>query len=303
MFLPGCVAPPGQQDDAATADLLVKQAAKSAFAQKPPASPLPYPSSESTNSSKPLFDKEEAAAVFGRTDDEAELPPSAGPKAIQVRFDVTRFEVVRDRKESLGDIWAFVGDEGLREEIPGLLAANGLRVGVCDAEGAQAVRSLLTEGGGLAKDSGMLLPAGQELVVSLDETTEEEALFVRSPSERLAGQTIPPGQKNLRIDTRVLPGEPWSARVKVTPELWPRESEDRPFGVAVPQTRRIRAFSSGDWMVSLQPGQVLVMGLGDKVKSDLLLGPRFFTRKYEGRVRETVLMIKPEVFQVRAARR
>jgi hypothetical protein len=302
LWIPGCVTPPEPLDDAATAQLLLNEAAKSAFSQKPPKSPLPYPSSDSSHQSEITIDPETAAAVFGRSI-EADSFASAGPVPLQVRFNVTRIEVLRDRGEAIADIWTYVDSEVVLEEIPGLMAANGWRAGVSDGDGASAIRSVLKEEGGAAKDSGMLLPAGQSLVVTLDETDQEETLFVRSPRERLAGQTISPGQKNLRIDARVRAGEPWSAAVKVTPELWLQETDDRAFGVALQQGRQIRAFSSGDWFVSMEPGDVLVLGLGEDVKSDLLLGPRFFTRKQDGRIRETVLMVKPEVFQVRAARR
>ncbi len=233
--------------------------------------------------------------------------PASAVRVVDLSFDVIRAELpIADRRDSL-KIWNHVDELCIEAGTASRLVRNGLRVGTALSGSWPAMLTVLEAAGARFSRKELFPQRGLPLVIGLEVIAVPEPIFTYSPLGRLMGKTFPSGEKVVNLDYAFHPRLGGVTETQISFEIrrdrgtmtWQRQG-----GVLrqVPDHDR-HVFDGLTAVVTLNPGQFMVIGPHPKAKNAYLVGNRFLTGQRDGQRYETILFITPHAFQTRRAKR
>lgn len=226
---------------------------------------------------------------------------------VELHFDVLRVELPRGSIRHSTKIWNHVDELHVDPRLSPLLARNGLRIGVAEADAWPAIQAVLDANGARSTRRQHAVHSGYPLTLDVGDVHDGETFFHYDADGQLHGNAYGPGEKYVLLDYAVNPEHPAEVTLRITPEIH-CESQDKSWtqegGVYQEKPRyEGRMFSEFTTTVSLKPGQLLVIGPSEQAKLDFLLGSRFLEHD-EGGVRyETLLFARPQPFRTNLVER
>jgi hypothetical protein len=226
---------------------------------------------------------------------------------VELHFDVLRVELPRGTIRHSTKIWNHVDELNVDPRLSPLLARNGLRIGVAEADAWPAIQAVLDANQARASRRQQAVQSGYPLVLNVGDVHDGETFFFYDADGQLHGSAFPPGEKYVLVDYAVDPQRPAKVTLRITPEIH-CESQDKRWtqegGVYQEKPRyQGRMFSELTAMVSLEPGQFLVIGPSELADLDFLLGSRFLEHDQGGVRYETLLFARPQPFRTDLAER
>lgn len=203
-------------------------------------------------------------------------------------------------------IWNHVDEMRLKPPQVQLLARNGLRVGTATPASWPAIQTILDAGEAKITSNQLFPQRGSALPVEFGQVDEGTSFFCYEADGRLVGKSFPDGVKLVLVDYALHPELDGCTDLGLGFEIVRDNGEmvwEQRDGMMrqVPAQERHR-FASLTSVLTMRPGEFLVMGPRDDVKNDYLVGTQFFTsRNGEGSVRITFLSANP--YQTQSASR
>lgn len=238
-----------------------------------------------------------------------DAPPAASDRlqVVQLAFDVLRVELPIDGLRNSRKVWNHVDELRLESDLVARLARNGLRVGAASSGSWSAIRAVLEAGGARTQKDQMLPQPGTPLTLELDSIRESESFFSYARDNRLVGKTFPSGRKIIQLDYLFHPQLGGCTDVQVGFEVRNDRGEmtwERRDGVIrqAPAYDR-HVFEDLAALLTLKPGEFLVIGPGDQADNEYLIGSRFLIHSASGEKSETLYFVTPQPFQTPSARR
>ena len=198
-------------------------------------------------------------------------------------------------------IWNHVDEMRLESDLVARLARNGIRVGATPENAWPAIRTVLDRADARLRQEQMLPQGNAPLVIKLGAVEEGEAIFRYDRDNRLVGKTFPGGTKQLTLDYSFHPELGGNTNVRLALEVrhdlgtmtWERRE-----GVIrqVPTVDR-HVFEDLVAVLTLHPGESLIIGPSEQAGNDYLPGSRFFAYQQAGAQYETLLCIIPQPYQ------
>lgn len=203
-------------------------------------------------------------------------------------------------------IWNHVDEMRLKPQQVQLLARNGLRLGTATPVSWPAIQTILDAGEAKITSNQLFPQRGSALPIEFGPVDEGTSIFSYQSDGRLVGKSFPGGEKLVLIDYALHPELDGCTDLGLSFEI-SRESDqmiwEQRDGVMrqVPAHDRHR-FADLTSVLTLHPGEFLVMGPRDDINNDYLVGTQFFARRNgEGSVRITFLSANP--YQTQSASR
>jgi len=246
---------------------------------------------------------------------------------VQLAFDVMRVEMPIDGLRNSRKIWNHVDELRLETTVdateegaarPELepdatakaaarLARNGLRIGAASSGSWPAIRAVLEAGGARTQKDQMLPQPGTPLTLEFAAIRESESFFSYGRDNRLVGKTFPSGQKIIQLDYVYHPHLGGCTDVQIGFEVRNERDEltwERRDGVIrqAPAYDR-HVFEELSALLTLQPGEFLVVGTSDQADNEYLIGSRFLIHAATDEKKETLLFVTPQPFQTQNAQR
>ncbi len=137
--------------------------------------------------------------------------------------------------------------------------------------------------------------------------SEDETVFNYAPNGGLTGKTFPAGEKILTLDYVFHPelggGCDLEIGLEIRRDLGELTWENR--GGVIRQVPALdrHVFASLRSGLKLNSGEFLVIGLGEHVRNDYLVGSRFLSSRRSGRRYETLLCVTPRSFSASGTER
>ena len=223
-------------------------------------------------------------------------------QVIDLMFDVVQATLPIDGVRHSLKVWNHVDELRVDSAIAARLARNGLRMGAATRAAWPALRAVFDAADADVRRDQLFAQRGLPLTIHLGSIEEAESIFSYGRDERLVGKTFAAGDKLVNIDYAFHPELGRCIDVRVGFEVshdrgmltWERQG-----GVLkqVPAYDR-HVFADLTPVLTLNPDEFLVIGLGDQAENEYLLGPRFLTRKKSGRRFETLLCLTPRPYRV-----
>ena len=237
-------------------------------------------------------------------------PRRASAEAVQVvqlAFDVLRVELPIDGVRNSRKVWNHVDELRLEADLVARLARNGVRVGAASSGSWSPIRAILEAGGARTQKEQMLPQAGAPLTVELAPIQESESIFSYGRDNRLVGKTFPAGQKIIQLDYAYHAPLGGCTDIQVGFEVHKDRGEitwQHQEGVI----RQVAAYDRHVFedlgaLLTLKPGEYLVIGPSDQADNEYLIGSRFFIRTASGEKAETLLFVTPQPFQTQSTKR
>lgn len=231
----------------------------------------------------------------------------AGGRVIDLVFDVVRIDLPIDGVRHARKIWNHVDELRVDPEVAARLARNGLRVGAASPDAWPAIRAIIDAAGAEVRRNRLVAQPGMPLTIKLASIGEPESIFSYGLDGRLVGKTIPAGDKLLNLDYVFHPELGDCTDLKLGFEIrhdrgtmtWERRE-----GIIrqVPAVDR-HLFREVTAVVTLNTDEFLVIGLGDQVTNEYLVGGRFLILERSGKRFETLLCVTPQPFRVQRTTR
>ncbi len=147
----------------------------------------------------------------------------------------------------------------------------------------------------------MLPQPGAPLAIEFDPIREGETIFNYDRDNRLVGKTFSVGQKMIHLDYAYHVQLGGSTDVQISFEVrhegdamtW--ERRDGMIRQVPAQERYV--FEGLAALLTLKPGEFLVVGTSEKSDNEFLIGSRFLIHAASGEKTETVLFVTPQPFQ------
>lgn len=241
-------------------------------------------------------------------------PPAARPFALPVaapllqvarmRFDVVRVDLpITDLRHS-AKVWNHVDELRCQADQAAHLARNGVRVGVASSAGWPAMHAIFDACKAEIRRASRFVDPRLPLTLEVGTITASESIFSYDRADRLVGKTFDAGEKLVHIGYRVHPELNGCTDVTVAFEV----RRDR--GVMEWQQvggviREVPAFDRHIFadlsaLLSLNPGEFLVIGPAQHAAGEYLLGSRFLTVTKGGDRYETLYCITPQPYRNKA---
>ncbi len=236
-----------------------------------------------------------------------DAPSSGGIRIVDIAFDVMRAELplagVRDSRK----IWNHIDQVRVTPEQAVLLARNGLRIGATSPDSWSAIQTILDAAGGKISSETVFPQRGAALPIALGRIEDDESIFHYGGDGRLVGKTFPAGDRILVVDYAVRPELDGCVDIGVSFEITHETGQtvwENHDGVLQqsPAMERHR-FDALTSMLTLHPGEFIVIGQSDDIKNDYVVGSRYLSFRRSGERMETVLFISPRPYQSQSARR
>jgi hypothetical protein len=228
-------------------------------------------------------------------------------QVVQLAFDVLRVELPIDGVRNSRKVWNHVDELRLEADLVARLGRNGLRVGAASSGSWSAIRAILEAGGARTQKDQMLPQPGTPLILELATIQESESIFSYGRDNRLVGKTFPSGQKIIQLDyvyhsqlggcTDVQLG--FEVRNDHDEMTW--ERRDGVIRQAPAYDRHV--FDELAAVLTLIPGEFLVVGPSDQADNEYLIGSRYLIHTASGKKTETLLFVTPQPFQTQNVQR
>ena len=245
--------------------------------------------------------------MFAEPGGNARHTPNDRIQVVQLAFDVLRVELPINGARNSRKIWNHVDELRLEADLVARLARNGLRVGVASSGSWSPIRAILEAGGARTQKDQMLPQPGTPLTLELAPIRESESFFSYGRDNRLVGKTFPAGQKIIQLDYVFHPQLGGCTDLQVGFEVrndrgemtW--ERRDGLIRQAPAYDRHV--FEDLAALMTLKPGEFLVVGPSDQADNEYLIGSRFLIHTASGAKTETLLFVTPQPFQTQNAQR
>lgn len=239
--------------------------------------------------------------VFGTPSSDARQTTGERVQVVQLAFDVLRVELPIDGTRNSRKVWNHVDELRLDADLAARLARNGLRVGAASTGSWPAIRAVLDAGGARTQKDQMLPQPGAPLAIECNSIGESESIFSIGRDNRLVGKTFPAGQKIIHLDYEFHTQLGGCTDVQVSLEVrhdrgemtWKRR--DGVIRQAPAYDRHV--FEDLTALLTLKPGEFLVVGASDQADNEYLVGSRFLIHAASGEKTETLLFVTPQPFQ------
>ncbi len=223
---------------------------------------------------------------------------STPTRIVDIAFTVMNAEFSGVNAGDARKIWNHLDEMRLKPEQVQLLARNGLRLGTASPTSWPAIQTILDAGSAKITSEQLYPQRGSALPVQAGSVGEGTSIFCYHADGRLVGKSFPGGEKIILVDYALHPELDGSTDVGVSFEI-SRESGEMVWeqrdGVMrqVPEQERHR-FADLTSVLTMNPGEYLVLGPRDEVKNEYLVGTQFLASKEgEGSVRLTFLVPQP----------
>ena len=198
-------------------------------------------------------------------------------------------------------IWNHLDELRINPTTVPLLARNAVRVGVASPAAWPAIETILHAAGGELHREQLITQQGLPATIVVSAIGEPETIFSYARAGRLTGKTFPAGNKLIQFEYAFHPELGNCTELQLSFEVqhdrggvtWERRGE------AIRQVPAIDrfAFEELNVLVTLDPGEFLVIGPSEKADNEYLVGSRYFTGEKSGRSYETLYCITPQPFQ------
>ena len=246
--------------------------------------------------------------------DQEAPPPEVEPMGVQtsaaqsdatvvrVHFDVLRVDLpIESTRHSL-KVWNHLDESQSAPGRVALLARNGIRVGVADGSAWPALRAIFEANNARTVRRQDTVGDGLPRFFELGRVAEGDTYFVHTQRGALEGGTFAAGVKRLRIDYAIKEDAPQTVVVRVTPEFYEDEAQEKwvESGGEVVAVRDHGGvvFDELSATATLQPGQFLVIGGSERANRGLLVGSWWFNSTLDMRGYETLVCITPKVVRI-----
>lgn len=203
-------------------------------------------------------------------------------------------------------IWNHVDEMRIDARQAQLLARNGLRVGAASPATWPAIQTLLDAGKARISANQLFPQRGAPMAIAAGSLEVGTSIFTYQAGGQLVGKSFQGGEKVILIDYALRPELDGCTDLGLGFEI-SRESGDMVWEqregviVQVPEHERHR-FADLNTLLTLNPGEFLVIGPRDDVKNPHLVGTQFFSKKSgDGSVR--LMFIAPRPYQVQSSLR
>jgi len=240
--------------------------------------------------------------MFAPPSGDARHTSSDRVQVVQLAFDVLRVELPIDGVRNSRKVWNHVDELRLEADLVARLARNGLRVGAASSGSWPAIRAILEAGGARTQKDQMLPQPGTPLTLELAPIQESESIFSYGRDNRLVGKTFPSGQKIIQLDYMYHSQLGGCTDVQLGFEVRNDRGEmtwERRDGAAYDR----HVFEDLAALLTLKPGEFLVVGPSDQADNEYLIGSRFLIQTASGKKTETLLFVTPQPFQTQNAQR
>ncbi len=228
----------------------------------------------------------------------AQTAVSTPTRIVDIAFTVMNAEFTGKDAGDARKIWNHVDELRLKPEQMQLLARNGVRLGTASPASWPAIQTILDAGDAKITSNQLFPQRGSALPVPMGSVEEGTSIFSYQADGRLVGKSFPGGEKILLVDYALHPELDGCTDLGVSFEITRESGEmiwEQRDGVMrqVPDQERHR-FADLTSVLTMHPGEFLVLGPRDEVKNEYLVGSQFLANgKGEGTVRLTFLAPLP----------
>jgi hypothetical protein len=220
---------------------------------------------------------------------------------VHLAFDVLRVDMPVDSVRHSRKIWNHVDGMRIDSQAAGLMARNGLRAGAASPESWPAIQTILESAGGELSNEQLITQRNLPLSVTVSSIDEEETIFSYGRDNRLAGKTFPAGEKALKLDYAFHPELGGCTEIQLGFEVrhdrgkltWKREGDV----IRQVQAYEHHVFTDLGVLLTLNPGESLVIGPSEEAEKEYLVGSRFFMHRRSGRLHETLYCVTPRPYR------
>ncbi len=201
-------------------------------------------------------------------------------------------------------IWNHVDELRIDSQAVALLARNGLRVGVASPAAWPVIETIIEAGKGTLRNDQLFTQRGLAVSIAVSSIADSETFFTYGRDNRLVGKTFPAGDRLLKLDYAFHPELGGCTDLQLSLEVqrdrgeltWERDGD---VIRQVPAYDR-HVFADLSVLLSLNPGEFVVIGPSDEAENEYLVGSRFFTHRRSGQWYETLFCITPRPYQTKA---
>jgi len=217
-----------------------------------------------------------------------------------VQFRLAAIEVPAAAAGQSVEIWSYLDEEPIQAARSGVLARNGLRVGVGPARVWHDLAGVFKRLTG--QEVGYTIAAtvpGRPVSIPIKRRQPAQTIFVFQPDGSLSGADYPPGDDLLVVDCTLREEDPTSLLLTVLPQVRSSGVQttivNRPEGVGFESSRETFSFEPLQFQVSLAGKDILVIGPTADARRGDSVGGCFLVGEKAGVAYETVLMVIPQV--------
>jgi hypothetical protein len=250
---------------------------------------------------------EDATTASSTTEPAAVAATNGGVRVVRLTFEVLRIRLPIDSIQHSRKIWNHVDELRADTALVARLARNGVRAGAVAPGSWPAINTILEACDAEVGKDRWNAQSDLPLTIEVDELDESETLFCYTPDDRLVGKTFHEGKKLMNLDYAVHAEMGGAVDMKLSFEIrhdrgvmaWQRQG-----GILqqVPATDR-HVFADLTTLVTLNPGETLLIGPSPEARNEYLVGGRFLVDEKEGRQVETLYGITPLPYQITDASR
>ncbi len=220
---------------------------------------------------------------------------------VELAFDVIHAEFPVDTIRHSQKVWNHVDELRVEAGVAARLARNGLRIGAASTQSWPAIEAVFKAGNARKQQVQLFAQHGLPLSIELGAVEDHESIFSYGKDNRLMGKTFSVGNKLINLDYAYHPELNGVTDIRISLEVrhdqgvmtWERRN-----GI-IRQTPSYERYVFEDLSVELilRPGEFLIIGPGIEAQNEYLIGSRFLQGTRDTRKIETLLCIKPRLYQ------
>ncbi len=220
---------------------------------------------------------------------------------MRLGFEVLRIDLPAGRIRHSRKIWNHVDELRVDSELVVRAARNGIRLGAASAGAWPAIRTILEAADARLGRKQMLPQGDAPIIIELALVGDHESIFHYGKDNRLVGRTFLGGAKAVILDYAYHPELGGCTNIRLSLEVRPGKGKrgwepgDGTLGRA--SLGEGYLFEDLIVMLTLNPGEFLVIGPGEQVTNECLVGSRFFTSERAGENYETLLCVTPKPYK------
>ncbi len=229
----------------------------------------------------------------------------ANTQVVHLAFDVVRIDMPVTGIRHSRKVWNHVDELRLGTDCVARLRRNGLRLGAAQPDAWPALQSILDAAEAITRQDQLVTQPGLPVSFMLASIDEPESVFSYNRSRRLVGKTFQKGDKLINIDYALRPELGGSVDLQLQFEIrhdpgtlkWDRSGDTIS---QVPAYQRY-LFDDLNVLVTLKPGEFLILGPSEEAANEFLVGGRFFVTTRGGYTHESIFCLTPRPYRIEGA--
>lgn len=227
--------------------------------------------------------------------------PRSGVQVVRLGFEVLRIDLPAGGIRHSRKIWNHVDELRVDSELVVRAARNGIRLGAASAGAWPAIRTILEAADARLHRKQMLPHGDAPIIIELASVGDHESIFHYGKDNRLVGKTFLGGAKAVILDYAYHPELGGCTNIRISLEVRPdqgkREWEPSGSSLGRASLGEGHLFEDLIMVLTLNPGEFLVIGPGDQATNECIIGGRFFTGERAGENYETLLCVTPKPYK------